>query len=98
MVTGNVLFFEGAPVAIDLVLCARSEKSLYFDVPNGGIDPSITAFSPGSLLMWKNIVDAREVCRNENKAMQFSIGLNDKKWDYKLLWAETQPTGKSLVL
>lgn len=98
MVTGNVLFFEGAPVAIDLVLCARSEKSLYFDVPNGGIDPSITAFSPGSLLMWKNIVDAREVCRNENKAMQFSIGLYDKKWDYKLLWAETQPTGKSLVL
>lgn len=48
--------------------------------------------------MWKNIVDAREVCRNENKAMQFSIGLYDKKWDYKLLWAETQPTGKSLVL
>ncbi len=27
MVTGNVLFFEGAPVAIDLVLCARSEKA-----------------------------------------------------------------------
>ena len=48
--------------------------------------------------MWKNIVDAREVCRNENKVMQFSIGLYDKKWDYKLLWAETQPTGKSLVL
>jgi len=98
MIFGNVLFFQGNPCAIDLVLKAESDRMIYFDVPNGGVDPQYAHLAPGSLLMWANISDARELCVKEEKKMAFSIGLYEKQWDYKLLWAKAQRTGKSLTL
>ncbi|WP_417648763.1 GNAT family N-acetyltransferase, partial [Enterobacter hormaechei] len=62
MIFGNVMFFAGVPCAIDLVLAASSENMIYFDVPNGGVDPQFSQYSPGSLLMWSNISDARRIC------------------------------------
>ncbi|EPA1042905.1 Mig-14 family protein [Enterobacter bugandensis] len=98
LVAGNCLFFRGAPGAIDLVFHAQNNDFVYFDVPNGGLEPSITQFSLGSLLMWKNILDAKELCKDLRKKMVFSIGLYEKKWDYKLMWANAIPTGKTLML
>ncbi|EKY3917385.1 GNAT family N-acetyltransferase [Enterobacter hormaechei] len=97
MVFGNALFYKGAPCAIDLVLCGENEDNFYFDVPNGGLDPAFKEFSPGSLLMWKNISDARELCESLNKKMVYSIGLYEKNWSYKLMWADAYPTGKALM-
>lgn len=97
-VFGNALFFKGNPCALDLVLCGRNDKFLYFDVPNGGVDPAVKGFSPGSLVMWKNILDARALCQSENRKMLFSIGLYKTYWNYKLLWSEALPTGKSFSL
>ncbi|MGU3488999.1 Mig-14 family protein [Enterobacter bugandensis] len=98
LVGGNCLFYNGAPCAIDLVFHAISNKFIYFDVPNGGLDPTIAKFSLGSLLMWKNINDAKRMCDDFNKEMIFSIGLYQKKWDYKLMWADSISTGKTLML
>ncbi|MGY5956423.1 GNAT family N-acetyltransferase [Kosakonia sp. BK9b] len=94
MIFGNVLFFDGMPCAIDLVLAAPSQRMIYFDVPNGGLDPQFAQHSPGSLLMWANITDARKLCHAQNKHMAFAIGLYDKNWEYKLRWSEPTRTGK----
>ena len=94
LIFGNVLFYSGTPCAIDLVLSADSDSTVYFDVPNGGVDPKYSAFSPGSMLMWANISDARNLCAMQDKEMIFSIGLYDKEWEYKLRWADTVRTGK----
>lgn len=96
MIFGNVMFFAGVPCAIDLVLAASSENMIYFDVPNGGVDPQFSQYSPGSLLMWSNISDARRICAIQNKKMAFSIGMYEKNWEYKLRWSEATKTGKVL--
>ncbi|WP_436883384.1 GNAT family N-acetyltransferase [Enterobacter asburiae] len=98
MIEGNVLFFKGTPCAIDLVLCSRSNHLAYFDVPNGGMDPEFSTLSPGSLLMWANICDARAQCSRDNREMIFSIGRHEANWDYKLRWADPQMTGKIISL
>lgn len=97
LIFGNVLFYSGTPCAIDLVLSADSDSMVYFDVPNGGVDPKYSAFSPGSMLMWANISDARNLCAMQGKEMIFSIGLYDKEWEYKLRWADTARTGKVIA-
>lgn len=94
MVHGNVLFFRESPCAIDLMLASESKRNLYFDVPNGGFDPQFSHLSPGSLVMWKNICDARKLSLQKRKDMIFSIGSYEKNWDYKLRWANTIRTGK----
>lgn len=98
LITGNCLFYKGAPCAIDLIFHATNNDMIYFDVPNGGLEPDITKFSLGSLLMWKNINDARTMCDELNKKMIFSIGMYEEKWNYKLMWADAVATGKSLIL
>lgn len=98
LVFGNVLFHAETPCAIDLMFGASSNSMVYFDVPNGGVDPRYAAFSPGSMLMWSNISDARKLCANEKKEMIFSIGLYEKEWSYKLRWAEAISTGKIISI
>ena len=94
LIFGNVLFINDKPCAIDLVFFAESEKIIYFDVPNGGIDPEYSHLSPGSLVMWKNINSARDFCEEKGKRMIFSIGAYEEKWAYKLRWANLNKTGK----
>lgn len=97
MVSGNALFYHGEPCALDLMLCADSRSFLYVDVPNGGFDPKLSSFSPGSLVMWTNILSAQERCRRDNKTLYFSIGRNGKGWGYKQQWADLFPVRKVLI-
>lgn len=94
LVFGNVLFIDDQPCAFDLIFYGESERLLYFDVPNGGLDTRFSHLSPGSVLMWKNIQAARNVCGKKNRPMRFSIGALDKEWAYKLRWANSSITGK----
>mgnify|MGYP003365528630 FL=1 len=96
LVFGNILLINEKPCAMDLVFYAESANMVYFDVPNGGVDPAWSHLSPGSLLMWKNIQSAREYCARKQKKMIFSIGALEKKWAYKLRWANVHKTGKPL--
>lgn len=95
LIFGHLFFIKGAPCAMDLIFRAASSHMIYFDVPNGGVDPTYSHLSLGSLLMWKNIHAARELCHQEQKKMIFSIGAYEKKWDYKLRWANMNKTGKA---
>ncbi|MBD8216624.1 GNAT family N-acetyltransferase [Erwinia persicina] len=97
LVFGSILFVRDAPCAMDLVLHAESDNQIYFDVPNGGVDPCFSSLSPGSLLMWKNIQAARQHCETRQKEMRFSLGASDADWRYKQRWATPYKTGKVIV-
>ncbi|EHD0025546.1 antimicrobial resistance protein Mig-14 [Salmonella enterica subsp. houtenae serovar 50:g,z51:-] len=92
---GCVLYVENAPCAFDIVLKAESRLSVYFDVPNGGVKKEYMNLSPGSILMWLNVNNAKSYCQEKNKKFIFSIGALRPEWEYKLRWAEPYFTGKS---
>lgn len=95
MIFGHVLFVNGvSPIAYDLIFKAECHKWVYFDVPNGGVDPDFSHLSPGSVLMWLNITLAQKLCQEKNKKMYFSLGLYKPAWDYKLRWCEKIKLGK----
>ncbi|HBW3328339.1 TPA: Mig-14 family protein [Klebsiella pneumoniae] len=98
LIYGTVLFFNREPCAIDLVWRAESDKTIYFDVPNGGVNPKYLDYSPGSIVMWENINNAKTECIIKSKEMCFSIGLYENNWDYKLRWAEPKSLGKVLFI
>lgn len=93
---GHVLLWEGQPCAYDLIYQAQCPKWNYFDDFNGGYDPGVTGFSPGSILMWENISAARRQSAEQGKECLFSLGLASHKWPYKLLWAAERRMGKTL--
>lgn len=97
MIFGYVLYINGTPCAMDLVLCNECNDFIYFDVPNGGVDPNYAALSPGSILMWLNINKAREISLKKGKVMRFSIGALRPRWKYKLRWADPLKTGKPFI-
>ncbi|EAW9327204.1 antimicrobial resistance protein Mig-14 [Salmonella enterica] len=92
---GCVLYVENAPCAFDIVLKAESRLNVYFDVPNGGVRKECMNLSPGSILMWLNVNNAKSYCQEKNKKFIFSIGALRPEWEYKLRWAEPYFTGKS---
>jgi len=94
LVFGNVLLIDNSPCAFDLVLMAESAGRLYFDVPNGGVDTRYAHLSPGSLVMWKNVQQAKLYAEETAKPMTFSIGALTEEWNYKLRWANAFTTGK----
>ncbi|EEJ1433897.1 antimicrobial resistance protein Mig-14 [Salmonella enterica] len=81
---GCVLYVENAPCAFDIVLKAESRLSVYFDVPNGGVKKEYMNLSPGSILMWLNVNNAKSYCQEKNKKFIFSIGALRPEWEYKL--------------
>ncbi len=93
---GHVLYLHGEPCAYDLIFMTESPAWLYFDAPNGGVDPAHASLSVGSVLMWLNICAARSLCQQRGKAMKFSLGHYSEDWDYKLRWAEPLRLGKTL--
>ena len=97
MISGHVLFYKNNPCAIDLALKSESDKNIYIDIPNGGYDPLFADLSPGSMLMWKNIVEFQKMSQKHNKEMIISIGCNDKRWGYKSLWALEHNIGKVMI-
>lgn len=44
--------------------------------------------SPGSILMWLNVNNAKSYCQAKNKKFIFSIGALRPEWEYKLRWAD----------
>lgn len=96
MIFGNVLFYKGEPCAYDLIYQAECNNWIYFDDHNGGIDTTIKDFSVGSLLLFANISEARNLCQQKNKEFIFSIGKSNDKWAYKKLWSNEIKLGKSI--
>ncbi|MBT0724025.1 GNAT family N-acetyltransferase [Rosenbergiella sp. S61] len=96
MIFGNVLMFNGKPCAYDLIYKAECNNWIYFDDHNGSIDISVKDFSLGSILLSVNVAEAQRICQDANKEFIFSIGLSNKKWSYKNIWAHEMKLGKMI--
>lgn len=94
LIFGHILFVNGIPCAMDIVLMAESDDLIYLDVPNGGVNVEFSHLSPGSLLMWNNIKSAHEYGRITGKKIRMSIGGLSDDWSYKLRWSEAESTGR----
>ncbi|ENT3349856.1 hypothetical protein ACFEOY_004413, partial [Salmonella enterica] len=42
---------------------------VYFDVPNGGVKKEYMNLSPGSILMWLNVNNAKSYCHKHSPLM-----------------------------
>lgn len=98
MTFGNILFVHDTPCAFDLIFKSHCNEWIYFDVPNGGVDPSYSHLSVGSILMSLNIDSAKQICEKYNKKMFFSLGVDDERWEYKFRWADRVSLGRVLTL
>lgn len=94
---GYALMMEHKIIAIDLIFHSASDRWIYFDDVNGGYDPQYSRFRPGAVLLWENICAARHFSEQAKKKMVFSLGVYDKKWEYKNLWCDALPLGRTFI-
>lgn len=93
---GHVLWVNGQPVAYDFVLMARSPRWLSAECVNGGVDPRFAELSPGSVLIWLNLVEAWEQAQENARELRFSLGRMDR--EYKRAWCHPAPLFRSMTL
>lgn len=87
MLFGNILEIAGKPCAYDLIIKSESPDWIYFDIPNGGVDPEYNHLSIGSVLMWVNTQQAISLCETQGKEIRFSLGM--PTMSYKNRWCKT---------
>ncbi|WP_434777246.1 hypothetical protein [Neisseria sp. Ec49-e6-T10] len=93
---GSFLFFKGEPCAYQLIIKSDSLDWVNFDYINIGYDQSLAHLSVGTVVMWKNLLDAEQYCKNKNKNMRFSFG--NPSAQYKERWCYKQPVGRILSI
>ncbi|MDR0702017.1 MAG: antimicrobial resistance protein Mig-14 [Azoarcus sp.] len=87
--TGSIIFLHDAPIAAQVIYRVESPEWVSVEYINGGVDPRQRAFSPGSVLTWKNIEAAWADAVARNKALRYSFGRADR--DYKERWCTLHP-------
>lgn len=92
---GHVLWMQGRAVAFDFILKADSPRWTSFECVNGGFDPAVVDCSPGSVLIWLNLVKAWEETTAAGREMRFSLGHMDN--DYKTTWCRPQTVYRTLT-
>lgn len=98
LVVGNCLFYKKVPCAMDLIFHSVNKTFIYYSVISGGVEPDIKGHDFSSLLMWRNIIDAKSACIKANKKMLFSIGLLKDFPDNKFMFVNATSTGKTIML
>jgi hypothetical protein len=81
---GAVLEQNGAPIAMQVLYRAVSPRWISVEYVNGGVDPDVRDFSPGSVLSYLNIEAAWAEARSGEKELRYSFGRGDR--DYKDRW------------
>lgn len=94
---GAILFKDGQPCAFDIIFKSDGESFTYFDDINGGYSSSCKTHNLGSILLWVNILQAKEYCLKNNKDMKFSLGAFEEYWSYKKQWCDIVPVGRTLI-
>ncbi|MCL2022689.1 MAG: antimicrobial resistance protein Mig-14 [Betaproteobacteria bacterium] len=84
--TGFVLFLDDAPIALQVLYRVESPGWVSVEYVNGGFDPALTSFSPGSALTYLNTKAAREEAGG--KELRYSFGRFDL--GYKALWCQPE--------
>jgi len=89
---GSVLMREQRPIAIQIVYRVESPRWLSFEYINGGVDPDMSDFSPGSVLTFVNTQAAWDEARQLGKPLRYSFGRADP--GYKERWCHRVPVYK----
>ncbi|QCR38617.1 transcriptional regulator [Nissabacter sp. SGAir0207] len=96
MIFGYVVLHKGEPCAFDLNYIVECQNWIYIDDYNGGLNPSLKDLGIGSLLLWSNISQAKELARSRNKNLVFSLGAYNEAWSYKQQWCAILPSGRTV--
>jgi hypothetical protein len=86
--TGFVLFLADAPIALQVLYRVESPRWISVEYVNGGFDPTLLSFSPGSALLYLNTEAAREDAKAAGKALRYSFGRFEP--GYKALWCQPE--------
>ncbi|MBK5143964.1 transcriptional regulator [Budviciaceae bacterium BWR-B9] len=93
---GDVVYLNGEPVGIQLLIFSLSKKGFFVDFINIGYDMNINKHSLGSILMWNNLKKAHAYAVNLNVPMYFSFGAMSGA--YKARWCLPQTVGRILTI
>ncbi|WP_213875565.1 GNAT family N-acetyltransferase [Pseudomonas sp. dw_358] len=93
LLMGSVIFLNGAPIAVQLIYRVQAPQWVSVEYVNGGVDPEMRDFSPGSVLSFLNTQAAWEQARADGKALRFSFGRADR--EYKERWCSPVPVFQS---
>ena len=93
LLIGSVIFLNDAPIAVQLIYQVQAAQWISVEYINGGVDPDMRDFSPGSVLSFLNTQAAWEQARALGKALRFSFGRADR--EYKERWCSPVPVLQS---
>lgn len=93
LLVGSVIFLNDAPIAVQLIYQVQAPRWVSVEYINGGVDPNMRDFSPGSVLSFLNTQAAWEYARAQGKALRFSFGRADR--EYKERWCSPVPVFQS---
>lgn len=89
LLIGSVIFLGDAPIAVQLIYRVEAPQWISVEYINGGVDPNMRDFSPGSVLSFLNTQAAWEHARAAGKPLRFSFGRADR--EYKERWCSPVP-------
>lgn len=87
--TGSYISIEGKPAAIQILYRVESPTWISVEYINGGVDPELNQYSPGSVLSFVNTQSEWEYARSQGKDLRYSFGRADR--EYKDRWCHRVP-------
>lgn len=93
---GDVLFYQGAPCAMQLNVQTLSAHGLFVDYINMGLRQDIETHSFGTLLIWNNIKKAQALADRHQATLRYSFG--NPSAPYKDRWCYREKVGKLFYL
>ena len=89
LLSGDVLYFNDRPVAIELLYKHETTRWLFANNVQRGFDPEFRDHSVGTISLFHNIGKLEEEARLVNKTLRYTLGYNDAP--YKTQWTYEIP-------
>jgi CelD/BcsL family acetyltransferase involved in cellulose biosynthesis len=84
LLCGFVLSVGERPIAVQLLFKVETPHWVLVDFVNQGVDPAFFSYSPGSVLLYLNLLQLEDDAISVGKELRFSFGYNDAL--YKTQW------------
>ena len=88
---GEIAFFDGKAVGIQLLLSTPSKRGTFIDFLNIGYDMNLRKYSIGTMLMWRNLCLTAEL----PAPVTYSYGM--MSGEYKARWCDPVSIGRSIT-
>jgi len=97
LLCGFVLSFGEGPIAVQLLFKVETPHWVLVDFVNQGVDPAFFSYSPGSVLLYLNLLQLEDEAISVGKELRFSFGYNDapykEQWGYPMSCYRTSASG-----